>query len=40
MNWKEVLGTIAGDNTVFIVVRNKKDAEKVVARIRKITFAG
>ena len=40
LQWAEVLGTIAGDNTVFIVVRNKKDAEKVVARIRKITFAG
>lgn len=40
LQWTEVLGTIAGDNTIFIVVRNRKDAEKVVARIRKITFAG
>ena len=38
--WKEVLGTIAGDNTIFIVVRNKKDAEKIVARIREMTFTG
>ena len=38
--WKEVLGTIAGDNTIFIVVRNKKDAEKIVARIREMTFSG
>lgn len=38
--WPEVLGTIAGDNTIFIVVRNRKDAEKVVSRIREMTFAG
>lgn len=40
LQWTEILGTIAGDNTIFIVVRNIKDAEKVVARIREITFAG
>ena len=38
--WPEMLGTIAGDNTIFIVVRNRKDAEKVVSRIREMTFAG
>ncbi len=40
MQWAEILGTIAGDNTIFIVVRNKKDAEKIVARIREMTFSG
>ena len=37
MQWPEILGTIAGDNTIFIVVRNDKDADRIVARIRKIT---
>ena len=40
LQWKEVLGTIAGDNTIFIVVKNKKDAEKVVNRIREMTLTG
>ena len=35
MNWKEVLGTIAGDNTVFLVVRNDGDAADIAARIQK-----
>ena len=36
MNWNEVLGTIAGDNTVFLVVRNENDAEEISERIMKI----
>lgn len=36
MNWKEVLGTIAGDNTVFLVVRNDGDAADIAARIQKM----
>ena len=36
MNWKEVLGTIAGDNTVFLVVRNEDDAADISARIQKL----
>ncbi len=36
MNWMEVLGTIAGDNTIFIVVRNKEDAIEVSSRIQKV----
>ena len=37
MNWKEVLGTIAGDNTIFLVVRNETDAAEIAARIGKLT---
>jgi transcriptional regulator of arginine metabolism len=33
MNWKEVLGTIAGDNTVFLVVRNGCDSSEIANRI-------
>ena len=40
LGWPEIMGTIAGDNTIFIVVRNKKDTEKIVARIRDMTLTG
>lgn len=40
MQWPEILGTIAGDNTIFIVVRNESDADKIAGKIRKITSAG
>lgn len=36
MNWKEVLGTIAGDNTIFLVVRNENDAADIASRISKL----
>ena len=35
--WPEILGTIAGDNTIFIVVRNDADANEVAGRIHKLT---
>ena len=37
LDWPEILGTIAGDNTVFAVIRNEADAAEVSARIRKLT---
>ncbi len=36
MNWNEVLGTIAGDNTVFLAVRNEADAADISARLQKL----
>ena len=36
MNWKEVLGTIAGDNTIFVAVRSESDAGEIASRIRKL----
>ena len=36
MNWQEVLGTIAGDNTIFVAVRNEGDGAEIAARIRKL----
>ena len=39
MNWKEVLGTIAGDNTVFLVVRNEIDSAEISSRIHKLISA-
>lgn len=32
--WPEVLGTIAGDNTIFMVVRNGDEVQTVVDRIQ------
>ena len=40
MQWPEILGTIAGDNTIFIVVRNAGDADKIGARIRRLISGG
>jgi len=34
--WPEAIGTIAGENTVFIAVRSEKDARKLERRIREL----
>ena len=34
MEWPEVLGSLAGDNTIFLVIRSKEEAADVVRRIR------
>ena len=36
MNWTEVLGTIAGDNTIFIAVRDTENACEISSRIQKL----
>lgn len=36
LNWPEILGTIAGDNTVFIVVRGEHTTAEIADRIRKL----
>lgn len=36
MEWPEILGTIAGDNTVFIVVDSQDDVMKIADRIGKM----
>lgn len=36
MRWPEILGTISGDNTIFVVVRSDEDAPVVVERFREI----
>ena len=37
LGWPEILGTIAGDNTVFVVSRNESDTAEITDRIRKLT---
>jgi transcriptional regulator of arginine metabolism len=34
--WPEVIGTIAGENTVFIAVRSEKEGKKLEHRIREL----
>jgi len=34
--WPEAIGTIAGENTVFIAVRSQKDGKKLERRIREL----
>lgn len=37
LGWNEILGTIAGDNTIFIVVKNETDTAEITGRIRRLT---
>ncbi len=37
LGWPEILGTIAGDNTVFMVVKNTDDTVEISERIKKLT---
>ena len=36
LKWPEVLGTIAGDNTILVIVRSNEDVEAVMRRFRSI----
>ena len=37
LKWPEVLGTIAGDNTILVIVRTNEEVEAVLKRFRAIT---
>lgn len=36
MRWAEILGTISGDNTIFVAVRSAEEASAVVERFQEI----
>lgn len=36
MRWSEILGTISGDNTIFVAVRSAAEAPTVVERFQEI----
>ena len=36
MRWPEVLGTISGDNTIFVAVRSEAETELVVQKFKEI----
>ena len=37
LGWPEILGTIAGDNTIFIVTRAGTETAEICGRIRRLT---
>ena len=37
LGWEEILGTIAGDNTIFVVVRDETEAADISERIRNLS---
>lgn len=37
LGWTEIIGTIAGDNTIFIAAKSNDEADNITARIRKMT---
>ena len=39
LKWPEVLGTLAGDNTILVVVRCDQEAQEVAARFQEIARA-
>ena len=34
--WLEILGTVAGDDTIFLVIRTREDVEVLVSRIQNL----
>jgi transcriptional regulator of arginine metabolism len=36
--WPEVLGTVAGDDTVFVLLRNRQSGRKVLEKIREFSI--
>lgn len=36
LDFKEMVGTIAGDDTIFILVRNQENVETVIDRLKKM----
>ena len=36
LDFKEVVGTLAGDDTIFILVRNQENVETVIDRLKKM----
>lgn len=36
MSWPEIMGSIAGDDTIMVVVKNEKDAKEIVNKFRNM----
>ena len=34
LGWSEILGSVAGDDTIFVLVRSKDDAEDIAGRLQ------
>lgn len=40
VHWPEVVGTIAGDDTIFVATASKLDQSKILRRLRKLVKEG
>lgn len=36
MHWPEILGTVAGDNTILLVIKNENDVDKVIDKLHNL----
>ncbi|MBQ2990384.1 MAG: arginine repressor, partial [Clostridia bacterium] len=36
LHWPEILGTLAGDNTILLIIRSNEDVPGVTARIKEL----
>lgn len=36
MEWNEIVGTVAGDDTIFVAVRQESDVNEIVSRFKKL----
>ena len=36
LEWPEVLGTVAGDNTILVIVRSKAQVEEVLSKLHRL----
>ena len=36
MHWQEILGTMAGDNTILVVVRTQEEVNAVVEKFQEM----
>ncbi|MGI6703364.1 MAG: arginine repressor [Clostridia bacterium] len=36
LNWPEVVGTIAGDDTIFVLTRNEKNSVEAMEKLKKL----
>lgn len=37
LDWREIVGCIAGDDTIFVLIKNVDQAENIVKRFKKLT---
>ncbi|ABY94761.1 arginine repressor, ArgR [Thermoanaerobacter pseudethanolicus ATCC 33223] len=36
LNWKNIVGTLAGDNTIFVLVRNEEALQELLEKFKKL----
>ena len=37
LDWPEIIGCIAGDNTIFLAIKTREGAEQVLGKLRRVT---